>query len=114
MREPVPSRRRDFPALAPHLTARLAATAAPGARIRATIDAGLQRAAERLARRAVAGMAGQVSAAMVLADHRSGEILQVGGADLDRHGAERGSSIYELERHARPARRAPSRSVTAY
>lgn len=82
MREPVPTRRRDFPALAPHLTARLATAAAPGARIETTIDAGLQRAAERLARRAVAGMAGQVSAAMVLADHRSGEILaEVGGAD---------------------------------
>lgn len=82
MREPVPTRRRDFPALAPHLTARLATAAAPGARIETTIDAGVQRAAERLARRAVAGMAGQVSAAMVLADHRSGEILaEVGGAD---------------------------------
>lgn len=81
MREPIPAR-RDFPALAPHLTGRLAAAAAPGSRIETTIDAGLQRAAEALARRAVAGQGGQVSAAMVLADHRSGEILaQVGGAE---------------------------------
>lgn len=80
--EPVPRRRRDFPALAPHLTERLAALAPMGARIETTITPGLQRAAERLARRAVAGQGGQVSAALVLADHQSGEILaQVGGAD---------------------------------
>lgn len=80
--EPVPRARRDFPALAPHLTERLAAAAPPGARIETSIDPLLQRAAERLARRAVAGQGGQVSAALMLADHRSGEILaQVGGAD---------------------------------
>lgn len=80
--EPPPTRRRDFPALAPHLTERLAAGAPAGARIETTIDPALQRAAERLARRAVAGQGGKVSAALVLADHQSGEILaQVGGAD---------------------------------
>ena len=80
--EPVPVRRRDFPALAPHLTERLAAAAPPGARVETTIDKGLQAAAEKLARRAVAGLGPQVSAAMILADHQSGEILaQVGGAD---------------------------------
>ncbi|WP_241560601.1 penicillin-binding protein 1C [Paenirhodobacter populi] len=82
MREAVPQARRDFPALAPHLAQRLAAAHPPGSRIPTTIDAGLQRAAERLALRAVAGQGGQVSAAMVLADHRNGEILaQVGGAE---------------------------------
>lgn len=80
--EPMPGSRRDFPALAPHLTDRLARAAPQGARIETTIDAGLQRAAEALARRAVAGLAGQVSAAMIFADHQSGEILaQVGAAD---------------------------------
>lgn len=80
--EPIPAVRRDFPALAPHLAARLAIAAPPGARIETTIDAPLQRAAEALARRAVAGQAGQVSVALLLADHRSGAILaSVGGAE---------------------------------
>lgn len=80
--EPVPRTRRDFPALAPLLAERLARAAPPGARIETTIDAPLQRAAERLARRAIAGLPPQVSAAMVFADHRSGEILaEVGAAD---------------------------------
>ncbi|MFT3690418.1 penicillin-binding protein 1C [Paenirhodobacter sp.] len=79
--EPIPAR-RDFPVLAPHLAQRLASAAPPGARIETTIDPALQRAAEALARRAVAGQQGTVSAAMVLADHRTGEILaQVGGAE---------------------------------
>ncbi|MFD2175553.1 penicillin-binding protein 1C [Rhodobacter lacus] len=80
--EPIPARRRDFPALAPHLTERLFAAAAPGARIETTIDPRLQRAAQKLAARAIAGQGGQVSVAMVLADHQSGEILaEVGGAE---------------------------------
>jgi len=80
--EPIPARRRDFPALAPLLAQRLATAAPPGSRIETSIDPGLQRAAERLAHRAVAGQGGQVSVAMVLADHRTGEILaEVGGAD---------------------------------
>lgn len=80
--EPIPARRRDFPSLAPHLTERLFAAAPQGARIETTLDARLQRAAEALARRAVAGQSGQVSVAIVLADHHSGEILaEVGGAE---------------------------------
>lgn len=80
--EPIPTRRRDFPALAPHLTERLFAGAPPGARIETTIDPRLQRAAERLAQRAITGQGGQVSVAMELADHQSGEILaEVGGAE---------------------------------
>lgn len=82
MAEPVPRARADFPALAPHLTGRLARAHPQGARIATTIDAPLQRAAEALAARAVAGLSGQVSAALLLADHRTGEILAtVGGAE---------------------------------
>lgn len=82
LREAVPHVRRDFVALAPYLTQRLAAARPAGARIATTIDAPLQRAAEALARRAVQGMAGQVSVAMIYADHRSGEVLaEVGGAE---------------------------------
>ncbi|PYF12050.1 penicillin-binding protein 1C [Rhodobacter viridis] len=79
--EPIPTRRRDFPALAPHLTERLSAAKPRGARIETTIEPSLQRAAEALAARAVSGQAGQVSVALLVADHRTGEILaSVGGA----------------------------------
>ncbi|MBZ4023671.1 penicillin-binding protein 1C [Rhodobacter sp. TJ_12] len=79
--EPIPAQRRAFPALAPHLTERLSAAAPKGTRIETSIDPQLQRAAEKLARRAVRGQVGQVSVAMVLADHQTGEILaEVGGA----------------------------------
>lgn len=80
LQEPVPTAARAFPALAPHLAAQLARTAPPGARIATTIDPALQRAAERLAARAVAGQGGRLSAAMILADHRTGEILAHVGA----------------------------------
>ncbi|TRW98680.1 penicillin-binding protein 1C [Paracoccus sp. M683] len=78
----LPMTRRPFPALAPHLTARLHRESPEALRIATTIDAGLQRAAEALARRAVAGQTAQITVAMLLADHRTGEILaQVDGAE---------------------------------
>lgn len=77
---PLPDRRRAFPALAPLLADRLR-RANPGAlRIETTLDASLQRQAERLAARAVAGQPAQVSAALILADHETGEILAHVGA----------------------------------
>jgi penicillin-binding protein 1C len=82
LREAIPTARRAFPALAAHLTERLH-RAQPGAsRIATTIDAPLQRAAEALARRAVAGQEGRLTAALILADHQNGEILaHVGAAE---------------------------------
>ncbi|HRM73719.1 MAG TPA: penicillin-binding protein 1C, partial [Paracoccus sp. (in: a-proteobacteria)] len=82
MAEPVPRVRRAFPALAPLLAARLM-RAHPGAlRIETTIDPRLQRRAEDLASRAVRGAGRRLSAAIILADHRNGEILaEVGAAD---------------------------------
>ena len=78
--EPVPQVRRAFPALAPLLAARLA-RAHPGAtRIETTIDPRLQRRAEALAARATGRHGARVSAAIVMADHRSGEILASVGA----------------------------------
>ncbi|WP_269846676.1 penicillin-binding transpeptidase domain-containing protein, partial [Paracoccus binzhouensis] len=55
----------------------------PGAtRIETTLDARLQHRAEELAARAVRGAGRRLSAAVVLADHRTGEILaEVGAAD---------------------------------
>lgn len=79
--EPVPTARRAFPMLAPHLADRLRA-ADPGAGvIRTTIDAPLQAALERLAATAVAAQGERVQAAILVADHRTGAILaSVGSA----------------------------------
>lgn len=82
MAEPVPQARRAFPALAPLLAARLVRDHPGAARIETTIDPRLQQRAEQLASRAVQGTGRRLSAAIVLADHRSGEILaEVGAAD---------------------------------
>ena len=80
--ETVPAARRAFPALAPLLAARLVRERPTATRIETTIDPRLQRRAEVLASRAVRGAGRRLSAAIVLADHRSGEILaEVGAAD---------------------------------
>ncbi|MDQ7775848.1 penicillin-binding protein 1C [Paracoccus aminovorans] len=82
MAEPVPRARRAFPALAPLLAARLMREHPGASRIETTIDPRLQRRAEELASRAVRGAGRRLSAAVVLADHRTGEILaEVGAAD---------------------------------
>jgi len=81
-REAIPKARRDFPALAPHLAARLRAEDPLSPRIATTIDARLQRALEALAARAVASQGDRLSLALVVADHRTGEILaSVGSPD---------------------------------
>ncbi|MRX51849.1 penicillin-binding protein 1C [Paracoccus sp. S-4012] len=72
---PLPDRRRDFPTLAPLLAQRLARENPGVPRIETTIDPALQRAAEAVVARATAGQAARVSAAAILADHRTGEIL---------------------------------------
>lgn len=79
--EVVPAARRPFPALAPHLSDR-ARTADPAAlRHVLTIDAGLQAALEKLAAEVVAGQGERLQIALVVADHRTGEILaSVGSA----------------------------------
>jgi len=79
--EPVPARMRDFPALAPHLAERMRREA-PGLRRHAlTLDPQLQRAAEALGRTALQGRDAALSLALIVADHRSGEILaSVGSA----------------------------------
>lgn len=81
-REAVPRNRRDFPALAPHLAARLHAEDPLNQRIETTIDARLQRALEALAARAVISQGDGLSLALVVADHQTGEILaSVGSPD---------------------------------
>ena len=80
--EPVPTARRDFPALAPHLSQRLRA-AAPAQTVHpTTLDAGLQASLESLAARSVRFAGDRLSVAIVVADHQTGEILtSVGAAD---------------------------------
>jgi penicillin-binding protein 1C len=73
--ERVPTRRRDFPMLAAHMTER-ALAAQPGAgSIRLTLDRTLQASIEALARDRAATFGPRLSMAIVVADHMSGAIL---------------------------------------
>lgn len=91
MREPVPRRRRAFPALAPHLADAARAARPLATRHRLTLEAGLQERLETLARTALRGLPGGLSVGMVVADHRSGEILaSVGSAGYDAAPARQG------------------------
>ncbi len=86
--EPVPDRRRAFPKLSPHLADRLAAR--DGTVHPTTLDARLQAKMEALLRHRVPALPGTLSAALIVADHRTGEILaSVGSPDMldtRRHG----------------------------
>jgi penicillin-binding protein 1C len=79
--EPIPRSRHPVPALAPHLAERVRAEA-PSLRLHSlTLDARLQARLEALAAEAVAEQGEQLQVAIVVADHRSGEILaSVGSA----------------------------------
>lgn len=79
--EPLPIVRRDFPILAPHLSDRLVAED-PAPQYRLTLDATLQAQMEALAREAVRGQGNRLNAAIMVMDHRTGEVLAaVGSAD---------------------------------
>lgn len=80
-RTPVSARRREFPALAPHLADRIIGRNPTAARHRLTLDADLQATVQALATAASAGRSDQVQTAILIADHQSGEILaSVGSA----------------------------------
>ena len=79
--EPVPRVRLPFPALAPHLTDRVRADAPLAVRHDLTLDAGLQRTLEHLAKESLLGLPEQVSIAIMVADHQTGEVVaSVGSA----------------------------------
>ena len=87
MREPLPRARHAFPALAPHLTARLHHAAPDAPVLHTTIKASLQASLERLAQLALTGRDPQSSAAIMVADHQSGAVLaSVGSGGWDRAG----------------------------
>ncbi|NBB99042.1 MAG: penicillin-binding protein 1C, partial [Alphaproteobacteria bacterium] len=81
MREAVPTTRRPFPALAPHLADRLV-SAAPAAKLhRTTLDADLQAALEQVAMDALRDLPPRAGIALVLADAQTGRIrAHIGGA----------------------------------
>jgi len=89
-REAVPTTRRDFPALAPHLADRVTAAASNAPLIRTTIDAALQTRIESLAVQAVAAHGARLQVAIVVADHRSGEMLASVGSSAYRADARLG------------------------
>ena len=79
--EAVPATRRPFPALAPHLADRVRTADPTARRLQLTVDAGLQARIEQLAAQAVAAQGARLQIAIVVADHRSGEVLaSVGSA----------------------------------
>lgn len=80
-REAAPTGRHGFPALAAHLAERVVAQD-PGAGLhRLTLDAGLQAGLEALATDAARAGGDRMQVAILVADHRTGEVLaQVGSA----------------------------------
>ncbi|WP_170120549.1 penicillin-binding protein 1C [Gemmobacter caeni] len=79
--ERVPDGRQPVPMLAPHLADRVVAENPGVPRLKLTIEAGLQKSLEALAREAVQARGEQLQIAILAADHRSGEILaSVGSA----------------------------------
>ncbi len=87
--EPVPHARRPFPALAPHMADRALAEDPTSERHVLTLDVRLQKALESLARDVVAGQGERMQLAIVVADHRAGEVL-----------ASVGSAAYQADRRA--------------
>lgn len=70
-----PNSRRDFPILAPHLADRARLEAPLQTRHVLTLDAGLQARLEQLATEAVASHGDRLQIAIMVADHRTGEVL---------------------------------------
>jgi len=85
-REEIPHMRRPFVSLAPHLADQMLAQHPQSGTLRLTLDRDLQISLERLTANAVLKEAAGVSAAILVMDHQTGEILaSVGSAGfLDR------------------------------
>ena len=93
---PLPSTRLPMPGLAPHLARELARQGESP--IRSSLDAGLQRASERLALEALARLPERASVALIIADLRTRETRAlVGGA----FGAENRAGALDLTRATR-------------
>lgn len=88
--EPVPRLRIPFPALAPHMADRALAEAPEAGTHHLTIDAVLQDQLEALARDVVASHGDRLQIAIVVADHKSGEVLASVGSSAYRADARQG------------------------
>lgn len=73
--EPIPAQKHSFPALAPHMSDRAVAEAPLNATHHLMLDAALQSQLEILASTALRGRGNQMSIAIMVADHTTGEIL---------------------------------------
>jgi penicillin-binding protein 1C len=73
--DPVPSKRRPFPALAPHLSDTMRADAPERQRLHLTLDAELQRSLQQLAAATLRHQREELSIAILAADVKSGKIL---------------------------------------
>ena len=93
---PLPSARLPMPALAPHLARELARGGASP--IRSSLDAGLQRASERLAAEALARLPERASVALIIADVRTRETRALVGGVF---GAESRAGALDLTRATR-------------
>ncbi|MBY6141425.1 penicillin-binding protein 1C [Leisingera daeponensis] len=78
-RTPLPHRMAAFPRLAPHLADRVAAQHPGKRQLRLTLDAAVQARMEMLAADAVRSSP-RLSAALIAADHRTGEVLAMVGS----------------------------------
>jgi penicillin-binding protein 1C len=91
MTERVPTGRREFPMLAPHLADALVEPNRTRLVHRLTIDAAAQAKLEQLAREHAGALGGPLSAALIAVDHRSGEVIAHVGSpgylDEQRYGA---------------------------
>ena len=89
--EVVPTRRRGFPALAPHLSD-LAQSRMPLInRHNLTLDRQLQQSVERLAKSTLDNLPRDLSLAIMIADHRSGDLLaSVGSGSYAKAGSRQG------------------------
>ncbi len=82
-RRPMNARRRPFPSLAAHQSARLAEGVRGGTTLATHIDATLQAKLESLARSRAASLGSKASVAIIVAEHETGRILaHIGSPDI--------------------------------
>lgn len=85
-RQPMTKSRLAFPMVAPHLSEQLVPKVGPSHIVRTTISKHLQVKLERLAATHAARLGKDLSAAILLIDHQTGEVLaHVGSADYEDH-----------------------------
>ena len=99
-RADLPNRMRPFPRLAAHLADRAREANPQAPRLELTVDAGVQAKMETLVREAARRAGARMSAALIVADHRSGQIIaSVGSPAFD--GAEGRQGFVDMTRAIR-------------